>query len=405
VTVPLYNLTDTWTANGQDAILMNATQGAFTGGNLLRLQATALDQFKVGQAGQVSIDPQNSGTLTAPSLIFANFGIGLFAASGSDLRLAFSGQTSTYIDFFFDGATSTSNFRADRLLLGAGTGDTILWRDAAGIIAQRNAANAQSLRVYNTFTDVNNYERGVLDWNATANTLTIGTQAAGTGVVRTINFVNGANIVGLNVGANGPVFAAGASSYQMHGNGFFYCNGTGFDFSHGDISLSRVAVSVLGIGTGTIGSNAGWFQWGGQSRVTADVAITSNITLANVAGLSVNVQAGRTYAFEADIIWTDAAAGGIQLAIGGTATATAILYDGWIVDSAANGIKGNAQGAALGAAVANAATTGTAGHAQIRGTITVNAAGTLTVQAAQSVSNATATTIKRGSSFYVYDTA
>src|SRR5262249_31702516 len=109
------------------------------------------------------------------------------------------------------------------------------------------------------------------------------------------------------------------------------------------------------------------------------------------------------YSFDAHLSWTDAAAGGIQCAIAGTATATNIVYDGWIVDSAANGIKGNAQATALGTAVASATTTGTAGHVEIHGTITVNVAGTLLVQCAQNTSNATATTVKRGSYFIVYD--
>ena len=45
----------------------------------------------------------------------------------------------------------------------------------------RNNTTAQALRVANTWTDGNNYEIGVFDWKTTANTLTIGTQNAGTG--------------------------------------------------------------------------------------------------------------------------------------------------------------------------------------------------------------------------------
>jgi hypothetical protein len=170
-----------------------------------------------------------------------------------------------------------------------------------------------------------------------------------------------------------------------------------------DAGIGRSAAKVVEFTDGTTGNTNGWMQWQGEARVTADVAFTSTTTLANITGLTVNVAAGRTYSFQVEISWTDAAAGGIQLAMSGTATATNIIYDGWIVDSAANGIKGNAQATALGTAVANAATTGTAGHASIFGTITVNAAGTLTVQAAQSVSNGTATTIKRGSRMIVFD--
>lgn len=163
----------------------------------------------------------------------------------------------------------------------------------------------------------------------------------------------------------------------------------------------RLRINSVGI----IDANTGgsFLQWAGQKRVTADVTFTSTTALATVTGLSVNVLAGRTYSFEAYLSFTDAAAGGIQAAIAGTATATDIRYDGFIVDSAANGIKGNTQAAALGTAVASSTTTGTAGLVLIKGTITVNAAGTLLVQAAQNTSNATATTIKRGSYFIVHD--
>lgn len=69
--------------------------------------------------------------------------------------------------------------------------DTYLLRDAANIVAQRNGTTAQGLRVYNTYTDASNYERAAFDWATTANTLTIGTQNAGTGSARGINFATG----------------------------------------------------------------------------------------------------------------------------------------------------------------------------------------------------------------------
>jgi hypothetical protein len=68
-------------------------------------------------------------------------------------------------------------------------GDVNLLRDATNVLAMRNSATAQTFRVYNKFTDASNYERGVLDWSTTANTLTIGAQAAGTGTLRGVNLV------------------------------------------------------------------------------------------------------------------------------------------------------------------------------------------------------------------------
>lgn len=82
----------------------------------------------------------------------------------------------------------TSN--SSRLLLGA-SADVILLRESANILAQNNGVNAQVLRIYNTYTDASNYERGVFDWTTAANVLTIGTQAAGTGSTRNVQFVRG----------------------------------------------------------------------------------------------------------------------------------------------------------------------------------------------------------------------
>ena len=170
-----------------------------------------------------------------------------------------------------------------------------------------------------------------------------------------------------------------------------------------DTSISRAAAGVAQFGLASTGS-AGWINWGGEARVTSDVP-NSTTALATATGLSVALQAGRTYGFTVELSWTDAAAGGIQAAMvaSGGLTATNIIYDGWIIDSGANGIKGNAQATALSGVVASATTTGTAGHLTIEGTITVNAAGTLNVQFAQNTSNATATTVKRGSRMIVQD--
>lgn len=69
--------------------------------------------------------------------------------------------------------------------------DLELVRDDRGILAQRFGTANQAFRIYNTYTDPSNFERGVLDWNTTANTFIIGTQSAGTGTARSLNFITG----------------------------------------------------------------------------------------------------------------------------------------------------------------------------------------------------------------------
>jgi len=97
------------------------------------------------------------------------------------------------------------------LKLGASS-DMILTRDAANVLALRNGANAQALMVYNTYTDASNYERGVFDWRSSANVLTIGTEAAGTGTVRPVKIKAAWGSV-LDIGkTNGRTFAFHAPS-------------------------------------------------------------------------------------------------------------------------------------------------------------------------------------------------
>jgi hypothetical protein len=60
---------------------------------------------------------------------------------------------------------------------------------ASNVWSFQKLANAHGLHIYNTtdgLTPPTNYERGILDWTATANTFRLGTQAGGTGTVRLI---------------------------------------------------------------------------------------------------------------------------------------------------------------------------------------------------------------------------
>lgn len=75
------------------------------------------------------------------------------------------------------------------------TSDLVLLRDAANTLAQRNGTTAQTFRVYNSSTDAANYERATFSFADTASLLTIGTQAAGTGVLHGVRFVSGANFL------------------------------------------------------------------------------------------------------------------------------------------------------------------------------------------------------------------
>jgi hypothetical protein len=116
---------------------------------------------------------------------------------------------------------------------------------------------------------------------------------------------------------------------------------------------------------------------------------------------SPTISTTRMYQFEAYLPFTCAAAGGIQVALTGSSGLVVlnIIYDGWIIDSASNGIKGMARGTSLGAVVASSTTTGTAGIVLLKGEVTVSQIGQLNLQFAQNTANATPTIIKAGAWF------
>jgi hypothetical protein len=133
------------------------------------------------------------------------------------------------------------------------------------------------------------------------------------------------------------------------------------------------------------------------SRVSTQYDATTT-TLGNVTGLTSTVTAGSTYSFEAVLHITADATGGIKLAIGGTATATSIIYQ---INVVANSTSANAvtsrQTALAGAAGVAA---DTSYYATIKGSIVVNAAGTLTAQAAENAASGTSSVLV-GSTFQV----
>ena len=138
---------------------------------------------------------------------------------------------------------------------------------------------------------------------------------------------------------------------------------------------------------------ANYLTTAGQKRTTATFGKTNN-TLANITGLSVNVQAGRVYMFRAVLLVDPHATGGHKYAISGTATATGIFYHIHSVDDTALTNIISSRQTALGGSAGQAGATSV--RTVIEGKIVVNAAGTLTVQFAQNVTNAVASNVIDG---------
>lgn len=176
------DLAGTWNTSGTPtAIKLNITDTASNANSLLLdLQTGGTSRFRVTKAGAVAYDGlgdinffiQNGTTL----LRSANSASSLHAAGGMSASSAFTAQIDT--------GGSTGHFRAT-----SGNAVTTyfqLFGEAADTLAQRRTTNAQTFRIYNTFTDASNYERGKIEW--ASNVLRIGTEKAGTGTARALEF-------------------------------------------------------------------------------------------------------------------------------------------------------------------------------------------------------------------------
>ena len=120
------------------------------------------------------------------NITFTSWG-GLLSIAGGPLTVA--------SDFYIN---STNHIGISSGSASTAVADTRLFRDAAGIFAQRNGVNAQTFRVYNTYTSATSYETLNLKGKAAANFeigpesgsaggtlrgLTIGGYAAGTATI------------------------------------------------------------------------------------------------------------------------------------------------------------------------------------------------------------------------------
>jgi hypothetical protein len=149
-----------WSTSGT-GLGVNAASGF--AGNLLDLQVNGTSFCSVKSDAIIYL-PKNAGDTSA--VIFGGSSISSASAYTGiyGFRLRSSGALSW---------SATTNLNSL---------DLSILRDAANTLAQRNGTNAQTFRVYNTFTDASNYERGFLRWSS--DVFEVGPEAAGTGTAR-----------------------------------------------------------------------------------------------------------------------------------------------------------------------------------------------------------------------------
>ena len=210
----------TGTGPGGDIVFQVAPAGS--SGTAQNALATALtiDSTRLATfAGNLSV-PVGSFICTPNLLVGSGATAGLYLAGG-DLRLYVDAATAKMAINSSETAikaASTFAFSWTSASDASGTPDVLLRRDNTGILALRNGANAQTFRVYNTWTSFGTgteiWERGKFAWES--NVLTIGTEkGANGGTARALEFqTNGTTR--LTLGATGDIFTQPSTGVYVH---------------------------------------------------------------------------------------------------------------------------------------------------------------------------------------------
>jgi hypothetical protein len=133
-------------------------------------------QFSVGGSSAFSIYRSTNSSFVG-ALMFE------FGSAGLTSRMRV--RTGGGVGVNFDGIIGVASLINFGVSTGTGSGDLQLQRDAADTLALVRGTAGQTFRLYNTFTDANNHERGFLRWSS--NVFQIGTEAgSGGGTARAV---------------------------------------------------------------------------------------------------------------------------------------------------------------------------------------------------------------------------
>ena len=155
---------------------------------------SALQTFIAGVTVSGGVLTLPAGTASAPSLVFSGSTAGWYAGAGNSLNYVPAGSSNVKLIAGWDvKLSSDSNITWTHTIdAGAGTNDLQLGMDLANVLRQRNGTNAQTYRVYETYTDTSNYSR--LSISApSGGPITLASEAAGTGSYRNFAWNNQAN--------------------------------------------------------------------------------------------------------------------------------------------------------------------------------------------------------------------
>ena len=329
-----FDLSGTWNTSGTPtAIKLNVTDTASNASSLLMdLQVGGSSRFSFAKNGNLTI----SSILTCTSINASN---GAYILTGSNAFFQFNNRSK--ISSSSDSDISITN--------NAVTSSATISIESNNILSLRNSTNAQTFRLYNTYTDASNYERGFFRWSS--NVLEIGAEAAGTGTQRQLRLplgtvtastplsvtqtwnsagvtftgiqanitdtasASGSLLMDLQVGGSSKFSATKAGSLilpsgqSVRSNGANYANivltdgfgnGTGFLFGgYNTPTVGKLNFYMLSSGEWTLQLNLGSsISWNDNSNVvggTRDLILTRDSSNTLAQRNSTNAQAFKLY--------------------------------------------------------------------------------------------------------------
>lgn len=156
-----------------------STNASLTTPTLGAATATTINKVTITQPATGStLTIADGKTLTASNT--------MTLAAGADSQTWTFPSTSDTVACLATAQTFSANQNLGSAVTLSWNNDTILRRDAAGLVTQRNGANAQEIQIFNTYTDASNFENGIIGYQTIAGSFLVGTNRAGTGAQRDV---------------------------------------------------------------------------------------------------------------------------------------------------------------------------------------------------------------------------
>lgn len=231
------------------SLQLNITSTARGGGSaLIDARVGGSAAFQAGPAGNIFF---SGGFIYIPTMLTVGIGASDIGGVGNTSRFWISNS---------NGAVARQNLGIHSSN-GSGAFEVAAFSGGANIWEQRNSTNAQTFRLYNTYTDASNYERGFFRWNT--NVLEIGSEAAGTGTNRILKLQSAAQV---DIYAFGTTQAARFSSSSIIYTALAFAGAS----KAGSPTTTDLAAGRAGVYKDTTaGTVALWYNDGGTMKSVA----------------------------------------------------------------------------------------------------------------------------------------